>query len=278
MTMNVLTNDEFKETLHMMKEGDMTYYEKNKEAILMNMVHHIGSPDSELRDRLIYTVFFRLIIEQKDIEIDKMSALLETSVESLLFHGIEETQSDAVFTRAFTTLLIALILHRDIEENFLTEGQFKRTTTALIQYLTLEKDTRGYVKGKGWAHSIAHAADAMDELIANPKLNPKSFSELFNLIIEQIMRSDILTHDEDERLVNPLLRLLERGMDSEVILLHVEKLPHLLEERKQHLDEESYWYVVHNVKTFLKSLYIRLNEDNLHISLQQSILHLLKRL
>ena len=261
-----------------MKDGDLTYYEKNKADILTSMVQHIGSRDAELRDQLIYTMLFRLIIEQKDIEIDKMSELLETSLESLLFHGIEKTKSDDVFTRAFTTLLLALILHRDIEEDFLAEEQFKRTTTALIQYLTLEKDTRGYVNGKGWAHSIAHAADAVDELIANPKLNPKSFPELFNLIIEQIMRSEILAHDEDERLINPLLRLLERGMDSEILLHQVEQLPHLLEERKQHLDEESYWYVVHNVKTFLKSLYIRLNENNLYISLQQSILHLLKRL
>lgn len=153
-----------------------------------------------------------------------------------------------------------------------------RTTTALIQYLTLEKDTRGYVNGKGWAHSITHVADAVDELIANPKLNPKSFPELFNIIIVQVMRSDILAHDEDERLINPLLRLLERGMDSEIILRHVEQLPSLLEERKTYLDDERYWYVVHNVKTFLKSLYVRLSEDNLHISLQQTILHILKKL
>lgn len=276
--MSILSESELKNILQMMKHGDMTHYVMKKEIILTGMVQHIGSPDGELRDRLIYAMFFRLIIEQKDIEIDKMTELLETSVDSLLFQGIEETRSDDVFTRAFTTLLIALILHRDIEENFLTEEQFKRTTTALIRYLTLEKDTRGYVNGKGWAHSIAHVADAVDELIANPKLNPKSFPELFNIIIVQVMRSDILAHDEDERLINPLLRLLERGMDSEIILHHVERLPHLLEERKQYLDEESYWYVVHNVKTFLKSLYIRLHEDNLYVSLQQNTLHTLKKL
>lgn len=276
--MSVLNENELKNILQEIKRGDMTYYATNKEVILTSMVQHIGSTDGELRDRLIYTMFFRLIIEQKEIEADTLSDLLDTCLNALLFYKIEERESNSVFTRAFTTLLLALILHRDIEENFLTEEQFKRTTTALIQYLTLEKDTRGYVNGKGWAHSIAHAADAVDELIANPKLNPKSFPELFNLIIEQIMRSEILAHDEDERLINPLLRLLERGMDSEILLHQVEQLPHLLEERKQHLDEESYWYVVHNVKTFLKSLYIRLNENNLYISLQQSILHLLKKL
>lgn len=276
--MNVLTEEELKETLRMMKDGDLTYYKKNKEAILTGMVHHIGSPDGELRDRLIYTMFFRLIIEQKDIEIDKMIKLLKTSLEFLLFQGIEETNSDDVFTRAFTTLLIALILHRDIEDNFLSEEQFKRTTTAIIQYLTLEKDTRGYVNGKGWAHSIAHAADAVDELIANPKLNPKSFPQLFILIIEQIMRSDILAHDEDERLITPLLRLLERGMDIETVHRRLERLPQDVANFKPHLDDERYWYVVHNVKTFLKSLYVRLNEDNLHISLQQTILHILKKL
>ncbi|WP_214779075.1 DUF2785 domain-containing protein [Exiguobacterium sp. s22] len=276
--MNVLSENELKEVLQVMKDGDLTYYEKNKESILTSMVQHIGSTDGELRDRLIYTMFYRLIIEQKDIDFDKMSELLETSLHALLFHRIEETQSDAVFTRAFTTLLMALILHRDVEAKFFTEDQFRLVVEGLIRYLQLERDARGYVNGKGWAHSIAHAADALDELIANPKLNPKSFPELFDVIIIQIMRTDILAHDEDERLINPLLRLLERGMDSEVILRHVEQLPHLLEERKQHLDEEKYWYVVHNVKTFLKSLYVRLNEEQRHDLIQQSILVILKKL
>ena len=276
--MNVLTKTELKETLQRMKEGDMTYYEMHKEALLTSMVDQIGSTDGELRDRLIYTMFFRLIVEQKDIEVDKMGELLEASLHSLLFHGIEDTQSDAVFTRAFATLLMALILHRDVEENFLTEEQFQRATEGLIRYLQLEGDTRGYVNGKGWAHSIAHAADAVDELIANPKLGSESFPELFNVVIEQIMRSDVLAHDEDERLINPLLRLLERGMDSEIILRHVVHLPHRLQEQKQHLDEEKYWYVVHNVKTFLKSLYVRLSEENIHEPLRQSVLTTLKKL
>ncbi|WP_026826475.1 MULTISPECIES: DUF2785 domain-containing protein [Exiguobacterium] len=276
--MNVLSENELKEALQMMKDGDLTYYEKNKEAILTSMVQHIESTDGELRDRLIYTIFFRLIIEQKDIDYDKMSELLGTSLHVLLFHGIEETQSDAVFTRAFTTLLMALILHRDVEENFLTDEQFQQASEGLIRYLQLEKDTRGYVNGKGWAHSIAHAADAVDELIANPKLDPESFPQLFNVIIDQIMRSEVLAHDEDERLIHPILRLLERGMDSEIILRHVERLPHLLEERKQDLDEEKFWCVVHNVKTFLKSLYVRLNEEQRHDLIQQSILAALKKL
>lgn len=276
--MNVLSENELKEALQMMKAGNLTYYEKNKEAILTSMVQHIGSTDGELRDRLIYTMFFRLIIEQKDIDFDKMSELLDTSLHALLFHGIEETQTDAVFTRAFTTLLMALILHRDIEENFLTEEQFQNVTEGLIRYLQLERDTRGHVNGKGWAHSIAHAADAVDELIANPKLDPASFPELFHVIINQIMRSEVLAHDEDERFINPLLRLLERGMDSEVIHRHLERLPHLLEERKQHLDDEKYWYVVHNVKTFLKSLYVRFNEEQRHDLIQRSILATLKKL
>ncbi|WP_251127877.1 MULTISPECIES: hypothetical protein [unclassified Exiguobacterium] len=48
--MNVMTNDELKETLRMMKEGDMTYYEVHKESILTSMVDQIGSTDGELRD------------------------------------------------------------------------------------------------------------------------------------------------------------------------------------------------------------------------------------
>ncbi len=36
--MNVLSENELKEVLQVMKDGDLTYYEKNKEAILTSMV------------------------------------------------------------------------------------------------------------------------------------------------------------------------------------------------------------------------------------------------
>ncbi|WP_336634988.1 DUF2785 domain-containing protein [Lysinibacillus fusiformis] len=40
----------------------------------------------------------------------------------MLLNGIEEEDSDGVFTRSFTTLLVALILARDLKDNF-----FRRT-------------------------------------------------------------------------------------------------------------------------------------------------------
>jgi hypothetical protein len=49
---------------------------------------------------------------------------------------------------------------------------------ALIKYINLENDLRGYVPEKGSSHSIAHVADAFDELVKSPKINREIYLEL----------------------------------------------------------------------------------------------------
>ena len=53
----------------------------------------------------------------------------------------------------------------------------------LISYVNREKDVRGYVREKGWAHCMAHVADAFDELVKNTNL--KFLSRLSPIILEK---------------------------------------------------------------------------------------------
>ena len=46
----------------------------------------------------------------------------------------------------------------------LSEEQLYSVAEQVLEYVYLEEDVRGYVEGKGWAHSTAHAADALDAL------------------------------------------------------------------------------------------------------------------
>ena len=55
-------------------------------------------------------------------------------------------------------------------EPLLSEEQLYSVAEQVLEYVYLEEDVRGYVEGKGWAHSTAHAADALDALTYNTKI------------------------------------------------------------------------------------------------------------
>ncbi|WP_058763225.1 DUF2785 domain-containing protein [Exiguobacterium chiriqhucha] len=251
--------------------------ELDETRLIQSMLHHIGSTDPELRDQLIYTLFYRFIIEDNHLTNEQLTDMLHTTLKYHLFHGIGETASDTVFTRAFSTLLIALIVYQDRQQRFLSETDIDMLMAKLLAYLDCEIDTRGYVPEKGWAHSIAHVADAFDELALHPSLGETEFGEMLEALWSKVLIPNIYIHDEDERLLNPIFALLGRGMDEHELIVLLEDLPARLSAQKQQLEPEQYWHVVHNVKTFLKSFFVKLHETDRPM-LQTAVLLTLKNM
>lgn len=242
------------------KNGTIRLHDLDEARVIQSMLHHIGSTDAELRDQLIYTLFYRFIIEDEQLTNEQLTDMFQTTLKYHLFHGIGETESDTVFTRAFSTLLIALIVYQDRQRGFLSATDIDMLKAKLLAYLDCEIDTRGYVPGKGWAHSIAHVADAFDELVLHPHLDETEFGEMLEALWDKVMIPSLYVHDEDERLLNPIFALLGRGMDEQELIVLLEDLPARLSVQKQQLEPEQYWHVVHNVKTFLKSFFVKLHE------------------
>ncbi|WP_214713918.1 DUF2785 domain-containing protein [Exiguobacterium sp. s151] len=259
------------------KDGTVRLHDLNEERVIQSMLHHIGSTDPELRDQLIYTLFYRFIIEDNHLTNEQLTDMLHTTLKYHLFHGIGETASDTVFTRAFSTLLIALIVYQDRQQRFLSETDIDMLMAKLLAYLDCEIDTRGYVPEKGWAHSIAHVADAFDELALHPYLDETEFGEMLEALWSKVLIPNIYIHDEDERLLNPIFALLGRGMDEHELIVLLEDLPARLSAQIQQLEPEHYWHVVHNVKTFLKSFFVKLHETERPV-LQTAVLLTLKNM
>jgi hypothetical protein len=263
---------ELKKILTEIKAGETNWNDENKLLIVHSMIEHIGSTDGELRDQLIYTSFFRLIIEENELEPELLKELLHTCLNDLLFKEIGENGTDTVFTRAFTTLLVALILYRDNEDDFLSQSTVYLIKDKLIQYINLEKDVRGYVGDKGWAHSIAHVADAFDELVKNNKISTDTYLEILEPLWNKVFISDsVYVHNEDERLVLPIIEMLEKGLEQQEIVNLLQRLPDDLKRKKDQLDNEKYWFLVFNSKTFLKSFYLEINKHSKLETLQKSI-------
>ena len=89
--------------------------------------------------------------------------------------------------------------------------------------------------------------------------------------------ASVYIHDEDERLITPLMAMIEHGLPVEAVRLTIEDLPLRLKGQKEQINYENYMFLLANTKTFLKSLYIKsIGKTNL-LPLQESIITVLNK-
>lgn len=270
---------ELKNFLGNRKSEEIEWDEKTKQTVVKSMLIHIGSPDSELRDNLIYHTFCQLIMENK-LEKHFLCELLETCLSNqFLFKGIGEKDTDSVFTRSFTSLLIALILYQDNRDDFLSVAKVLEVKDKLISYVNLEKDERGYVKEKGWAHSVAHVADAFDELVKSKKITQSNYPEMLQAILGKIYQTkSVYIHDEEERVIVPIVQMIDNGLEKEVLETFIKNIRNELEIYKKELEEENYWFLVANCKNFLKSLLLEILNKPSISSMQAVVIQTIKEI
>ncbi|MEH0975641.1 DUF2785 domain-containing protein [Bacillus mobilis] len=231
----------------------------NMDSLSSNMLKHIGVTDSYLRDKLIYSTFYHLINKDYISHTQLQKLLLESISENYLFYNIHSDDEDAVFTRAFTTLLITLLIDADTKYNFLSQNDILTVKDQLILYMNNEHDFRGYVQDHGWAHSIAHAADTFEALVNSPKLETLYYEEILQTLLNKVcVHSIYYKYEEDERLVYPIVSMLQNGLKEEALILALHNLVARLPIQKQTLHIKSYEYLYGNIKSFLRSLFFRL--------------------
>lgn len=274
-----LKEQELKYFLANKKLEEIVSNEKTKQKVIFSMLKHIGSPDSELRDNLIYQTFCQFILESK-LNHDLLTEILDICLsDHFLFKRIGEKNTDSVFTRSFTSLLIALILFQDNRDNFLSRAKVLEVKDKLISYVNREKDVRGYVREKGWAHSMAHVADAFDELVKNTKMKQIYYSEIVKAILDKIYQAEsVYIHDEEERMIIPIVQMADNGLEKSVLESMIKNWRKELEKDKNKLEEENYWFLVANCKNFLKSLSLTLINKPSLSSLQPVVLHAIKEI
>ncbi len=221
--------------------------------IALDMMKYIGSIDSEFRDELIYSSFLKWTINNVFTS-EQMYQLLKISLdESHLFYKIGEIDSDSVFTRTFSLLIIPLVLYVDNNTNFLTKDETIDIKDKVIKYLDLEKDIRGYVDGKGWAHSTAHAADALDDIAKSRYINYDELLEILGAIKTKVcINNYTYINKEDDRMATAIKSVISRNLieDNEIVKWiksfgNIEKTGKYPEE--QHL--------IVNTRNLLRSLY-----------------------
>ena len=242
-------------------------------AFATALLPNLGSTDEELRDELSYMILASGIIDKHKLTQQQSQELLFNVLDQdHLFYHIGEAGTDTVFMRSFSTLIVAALLYTDNGDSLLPSDVVHRAKDALLRYARAEKDWRGYVDGKGWAHAMAHLADALDECAQHASMSADDRQDILKTLSWLVKLPDPLYYEEDMRLANVAYRIIVAKQVNENFL--DEWLASCYVERGS---DVASWMSASNSKNFLRSLFFLLIWDNMFPGLTSRISSALKK-
>ncbi|UYP45631.1 hypothetical protein NEF87_001916 [Candidatus Lokiarchaeum ossiferum] len=200
-----------------MKLEDIKWIMENSFAVFPNstlteqteiLMDYLGSPVSDLREGALEILYEWIM--KGNYSNEELLIMGDRLAKNLLV-GIGEQNTDTVFLRAFSALILESIIDfdskcalKEIEGRipFLSKDQLLAYLKTSIQYYHDEKDTRGSVVDKGWAHSIAHGADLFGGFARHRFMDKQELNQILELIKFKITEpiEEIYTCNEDFRI------------------------------------------------------------------------------
>lgn len=218
----------------------------------------LGDPDPDARDGVAFPVLATWVSEgvYDDLLVglgDGMAAGLDT--------GLGETGSDSVFRRTFSALVLGCVVERDTEERLVPTEQVLRWGDRIVSWYLRERDLRGFVPGRGWAHAAAHGADAIGALAASPHFSVAELTVLLDVIAERALSApEPLLCGEPDRMASAVLEALRRNLvpvaDFEAWLARLEEHANPFG-RSDVMERDPYASTV-NPQALLRAVYLQL--------------------
>ncbi|QBD75698.1 DUF2785 domain-containing protein [Ktedonosporobacter rubrisoli] len=224
------------------------------------LLPNLGSPDPELRDKLTYTIMSQLILDQHLLTVPQLEELLTICLDrEHLFYGIGKQGTDSVFMRSFSVLIVAAILYYDRDAHALSEVVTRQAAGALLRYVQEERDWRGYVEGKGWIHTAAHVADALDEIGQSRYASEQDCEAVMEAIRMLACLPGPFQDAEDDRQAIAAYGIIARKLISEIFVQRW--LTSLILPHTSH-DVVTY-HRQNNARNMLRSLYFLLLKNDI---------------
>lgn len=171
----------------------------------------LGSTDPEQRDGIAYPALATWV--ERGVYDDLLLGLGDGMAAGLTV-GLGEQGTDTVFRRAFSVLVLAECLDRGTSQHLLTSGKVLQWGDQIATWYLRERDTRGYVAGKGWAHTVAHGADAIGVLATSPHLAAPELTVLLDVLADRLLdrATGLLTCGEPDRMARATVQVLRRNV------------------------------------------------------------------
>ncbi|MBP0027140.1 DUF2785 domain-containing protein [Roseofilum sp. Guam] len=211
--------------------------------------------------------------------------------------GLGEAESDRVFLRTYSILLLNDLTDFDRQHPYLDEPEIRDRMALYLEYLQQEQDLRGYVDAeKGWAHGIAHVADSLVVLGRNPYLNESDLIQLLDSISSKLRHPmpSVYLHSEEERLARAAVSICQRNQltiaqindwlrrsiepdlrrpSGRFVWDHFERYPW----RKILTDPIEKLCAYRNLQNFLRAFYFQWQNQEMATERQQTVQHQIGR-
>jgi hypothetical protein len=179
-------------------------------ALVLEIADLAAETDPTLRDECGYEILVAWIYRDNLLSGEQLEALRRKLLPAMTSH-IGESENDTIFRRSFSALYMSILAAQDLRKPFLSAAAFKETLDTALRCYAGEKDLRGYVPKKGWAHATAHVADLLKFLARNPQL---SLEDQKRIVISVSQRcrtvASVFVWGEDARIAAALLSVVDR--------------------------------------------------------------------
>ena len=236
-------------------EGHKVPTDRSLADLTSELTAMLGDTDPRLRDGIAYDVLATWVSE--GVYDDLLQGLGDGMAAGLMI-GIGERGTDTVFRRSFSALILGECVTRDNKRHVVPPDTILRWGDRAAGWLVRERDVRGFVPGKGWAHAVAHGADVLAALAQSDAVGRLELTVLLDVIADRVLsEADRLLHGEDDRLAHATLQILRR---DRVGLEVVEPwLARLAQKARPDFDRQGDPYAVAgNVQAFLRALHLQL--------------------
>lgn len=213
----------------------------------------LGSTDPAQRDRTAYATLATWVARGV---YDDLLAGLGDGMAAGLDVGLGESGTDSVFRRSFSVLILGECIDRDNRAQLLPVGKLLEWGDRVATWFVRERDLRGWVDGKGWAHAAAHGADAIGALARSPHFRLPELTVLLDVVADRLLAptGDFLVCGEPDRLAVAVMDVLRR---NEVPLGILEPWVSRLVEGPNGTGGNPYLRTF-NVQSFLRALHVQL--------------------
>jgi hypothetical protein len=184
-----------------------TFFPKASSADLDALAMCLGDPDPAVRDGFAFTLWSEGLRGQH-LGVGGMRHVLGRLT------AMTQASDDAQgYRRPFAALALSEVARTDRIEAWMTEAELHDLAATAATYLRGVTDYRGFERGEGWRHGVAHGSDLALQLALNPRLTRADADLLLGAIAAQVAPavSPYYRHGEPSRLARPVLFLAKRA-------------------------------------------------------------------
>lgn len=180
------------------------------ESLVDEAVGFLGSTDPTLRDGIAYEALATWVYQDARLAPPALERL-RSRLQSDARQGLGEPEGDGIFRRSFSLLALSVLAAANLKHPWLDDHGVGALVSVGCDALAGERDLRGYVPGKGWAHATAHAADLLKYTSRAPNLTAAQQATIVRCIATRLRTSgQVFVFGEDQRLAAALASVTRR--------------------------------------------------------------------